>query len=110
MDIAFVQYSEHDINDGDGNNQQNPQVRQGTLESLGCALEGGAERRRQLTLDDSLNLVHDISQRNAGLNVERDGDGWELSEVIDGLRAGFLTQMCDRIQWNQPPLGRLEVK
>jgi len=47
-DVTLVQNAEHDVDHGDGDDQQHPQVSEGALEGLGRALELGADSDRQL--------------------------------------------------------------
>jgi len=39
VDVTLVQNTEHDVDHGDGDDEQHPQVSEGTLKGLGRALE-----------------------------------------------------------------------
>src|ERR1019366_8941510 len=108
VDVAFVENAEHDIDDGDGDNQQDAHVLHGILEDLGGALEGAGDGGGQ-GLGGLFNLRSGGAERGAGLESEGNGDGGKLAGVRDALRTGVGDQFGDGAQGTHVAVVALHV-
>src|SRR5207245_1279525 len=91
IDEALVEDAEDDVDDDERRGDQRRFARQRGLEGLRVALEGSDHRRRHADL--ARGLVHRLdrfSERHAGLQVEAQRDGRELSLVRDRLRRNLV--------------------
>ena len=89
MDVAFVKHAEHDVDHGDGHNQQNSHIAHGILEDLGGALEGTGDGGGQGGAGGGFDIVGSLAEGGAGLEGEGDGDGRQLAGMRNALRAGI---------------------
>src|SRR5262249_31377183 len=87
---ALVEDAEDDIDDDEGRANQDRCGRQRILKRLRVALEGSDDRARHPDVARSLRYrVYRLSERNAGLEVERQRDRRKLPLVVDRKRPCF---------------------
>src|SRR6516165_7783891 len=81
---ALIENAEYDVDDDEGRANQDRCGRQGILKRLRVALEGSDDRARHPDVARSRRYcVYRLSERNAGLEVERQRDCRKLPLVVD---------------------------
>src|SRR5919198_463542 len=111
MDITFIQDTKHEVDRHQGCRNQNRLIREGVLKRLRHSLKAAANGGRHAHLSHGLPDLRDgISQRYAGREIERDGDGWKQSLVIDRERRGGGRIMCEGAEWHQRIIGALYIE
>src|SRR5260370_41178464 len=96
MDEALLQNPQDNIDDQDGHEQQQYQTSEGRLKCLRGSLQGGGDGGGQDLFGLSVEGVDGITQGDARFQVEAEGDGRRLAQVIYGERANFLLEVGDR--------------
>ena len=105
MDVAFVEDAEHEVDRGQRRGNQEGLAAERILIGLRGAGEHGLDGGRQADLAGGvLDGVDGIAQRDAGLQVERDGDRREQTLVVHGERRHGRAVMRDGAQ--AEPAGR----
>src|SRR5919198_4057423 len=111
MDITFIQDTKHEVDRHQGCRDQNGLTREGVLKCLRHPLKAAADGGRHAHLSHGLpDLCNGVSQRYAGREIERDGDSWKQSLVIDRERCGGGRIMCERAEWHQCIVGALYIE
>ena len=113
VDEAFVEHAEDDVDDDQRGRDQRRLAAQRGLESLRVALEGRDDRRRHADLARRLvDRVDGLAERDAGLQIERDGHRRELALMGDQQRADAVAVDVDEGRQRHRAAGqrRLDVK
>src|SRR5690606_18790367 len=79
---------EDHVHDEDGEDDQRDEAAHGVRDDRGLAVEGGAGGRGEGVAGGAGAERDRLADGNAGNKIEVDGDGGELVEVVDRLRAG----------------------
>src|SRR6266496_909963 len=111
MDEALVQDAQDEVDHEHGGEEQHAQALDGRLEGLRRTLERRGERggHPELALEAAY-LLHRIAQRHAGLEVEGDGHGRQLAQVVDGERTHAARQLGYRVEGDELARGRADVE
>src|SRR5207245_684109 len=100
----------HDVDGDQGGQDEQGLVGQRGLESLGGALEVGADRGGQAQVASGhFDGLDGLTQGDAGGEVEGEGDGGELALVIDGQGGGGGGKVGERAQGRGGPVGCAHV-
>ena len=106
MEKALVEDAEHDVDDEDRDGQQEPEAAEGGLEDLSGPLEARCHRYRHPQLPARLlHARHRITESDARRQVEREGDGGELSQMRDGQGAESGPEARDRAERDELAVG-----
>src|SRR5580700_10197740 len=104
MDEAFVEDSEHHVDNDHRENQQQAHAAQGRLErsrhTLECRVDAGWKVASHI-----LDFLDGLAQRRSRLEVEGDGDGRQLPEMVYRERSNRVARLRYGVQWNQLPAG-----
>src|SRR5262245_31473263 len=100
MNVAFVQYAEHDVNARERGDNERGSVGQRGLVGTRGALEAATDinRHRELEFGFS-NRGHSRAERNTGGEIEGNRDRRELPLVVDRNWHGARRVMRQRAQW-----------
>ena len=99
MDEALVQDAQDEIDHEHGGEEQHAQTLDGGLEGLRGALERGGEGggHAELALEPA-DLLHRVAQRYSGLEIEGEGHGGQLAQMVDGERAHATRELGHRVE------------
>src|SRR5579872_884408 len=100
MNEAFVKNAEHNVNYKDRDQQQNSEPTQRRLERLCITLERGCDCLRKRA-GEIVYLVDRLPNRNARLQIKRDGYGRELAQMIYAQGTKAFAKARDGTQRNQ---------
>src|SRR5579871_2343698 len=110
MNEAFVQDSEHQIDDQDCHQQQHSESAQRILEGLSRALIAGGEGSWKRIARELLHLVEALRQRDSWREVERYRNRRQLARMVDGERPDAADEFDYRAQRHQRAIGRSYIK
>ena len=102
MNETFVENSQNDVDDEDGHDEQGKEALQRRLVNLGRALKTAGDGCRQMHLGFKfLNLRDRRAERDAGSEVEGNGDRRQLADMRNAGRTEAARELGDRAQGNQ---------
>ena len=110
MHQTLVQNSQHNVDHQDRHHQQHAQSAERRLKRLRRPLKAGANRFRKMDLlFRGVDFVDRVSQRHAGVEIERERDGGKRALVIHRERSGGRGVMGQGAERNLLAAGRRDV-
>ena len=110
MDEALIENAQHNVNYEYGDEQQDRQILERTLELLHGALESSADGTRHTQVEDGIfHLLRSVSQRGSGFEIKSDGYGRKLPEMTDAERSGGPLHSNQGVERHQRSLRRAYV-